>query len=351
MDDILASILGAAPTDPQKQQMIAELLRKRSNLGAIGVLSGDKAMSQVGSGLMGQADSYAKQIGENRLKGVDDARTAEYYGMQNRWKAGDSEYRDRALKQALQIAGMNNERMKEIAQLNRDYKNQLADEKVAAKREYEGFKAQERFGKMLQSEGLPAIWEAFDNADAVIKKYEGKNIPGSGMLANTKLGYLTSGEAGREVKGSLATLRDLILNARGGKALTATEKALFLEELGLTALNSDDDLRKAIKRVRDHLARVSQNAYAAYGGKDGDVLQGYVDAGGYLPNFETDDGSADIGEDVTAAALQAARAQQQGAATLPAAPPTSGQPAAPAAPKNRIYRQGRGGFALPGSAE
>jgi hypothetical protein len=82
MADLYQAIIGAAPTDVQKQAEIAAQLRRRRSFGELGALTGDRVLQPFGQGMTKQADEYAKLIGENREKGIDDAQTKAYQDAQ-----------------------------------------------------------------------------------------------------------------------------------------------------------------------------------------------------------------------------------------------------------------------------
>lgn len=78
MDDLYSYLIGAAPTDPQKQSAIADQLRRRRAFGELGAVTGDRVLQPFGQGLEINADTSAKQLQDTRQKDIDNAQTKEY---------------------------------------------------------------------------------------------------------------------------------------------------------------------------------------------------------------------------------------------------------------------------------
>lgn len=62
MADIYSALIGAAPSSQEKQQAIADILRRKGALGMVGQLSGDPVLSQVGAGMQKEAGAQAAQL-------------------------------------------------------------------------------------------------------------------------------------------------------------------------------------------------------------------------------------------------------------------------------------------------
>lgn len=71
-------LLGAAPTDPQKQAAVANQLRRRRSFGELGALTGDRVLQSFGEDATKSADNYAKLIQDTRQKDIDNAQTKAY---------------------------------------------------------------------------------------------------------------------------------------------------------------------------------------------------------------------------------------------------------------------------------
>lgn len=76
--DLYSYLIGAAPTDPRKQQVVADQLRRRRSFGELGALTGDRVLQPFGQGLISSADATANQIQDTRQHDIDDAQTKAY---------------------------------------------------------------------------------------------------------------------------------------------------------------------------------------------------------------------------------------------------------------------------------
>jgi hypothetical protein len=80
--DLYDVLLGAAPSDPQKQAAVAKQLRRRRSFGELGALTGDRVLQPFGQGLSKQADNYAEQLQATRQMDTDNAQTKSYQDSQ-----------------------------------------------------------------------------------------------------------------------------------------------------------------------------------------------------------------------------------------------------------------------------
>ena len=76
------ALIGAAPTEEQKQRLIAQLLSGRRSVGQLGAISGDRQLAPFGANMVNQADRYAEQLQQIRQNDIDDKRTQGYYDGQ-----------------------------------------------------------------------------------------------------------------------------------------------------------------------------------------------------------------------------------------------------------------------------
>lgn len=76
--DLYSYLIGASPTAPQKQQAIADQLRRRRSFGELGALTGDRVLQSFGQGQMSSADTAANQLQDIRQKDIDNAQTKVY---------------------------------------------------------------------------------------------------------------------------------------------------------------------------------------------------------------------------------------------------------------------------------
>jgi hypothetical protein len=145
-----------------------------------------------------------------------------------------------------------------------------------AKREASVEKAITKFSDTLQKEGIPELETAIGGAEGAIGRYKEGEVPGLGRLAGAVPSALL-GDEGNDVRQAVAAVRNIVLNARSGAAVTDQELRRLVEELGTGVGQSEAAVRRGLKRVRDRLDKIKENAAA---GVNDDVLQTYQERGG-----------------------------------------------------------------------
>lgn len=136
-------------------------------------------------------------------------------------------------------------------------------------------KAVTKFSDTLQKEGIPEIEAALAGAEGAVGRYKDKPIPGMGRVT----GLLPAGvlsEEGNDVRQSVAQIRNIVLQARSGAAVTDQELRRMVEELG-TGFQSDESLRRGLVKLRARFEKVKQNVAA---GVSDDVKRTYEERGG-----------------------------------------------------------------------
>lgn len=122
MDDIYGAIIGAPPTDQEKLTALAGQLRKRQQIGQLGMITGDKVLSGIGHGIVGQTEDQAARIGgyqararelaaQEAMRAAGAAERAAEAQKEREFRAGEGKTRrefeagegakDRALRKAL----------------------------------------------------------------------------------------------------------------------------------------------------------------------------------------------------------------------------------------------------------
>jgi len=239
MDNIYEMLMGAAPTKSDQMKAIADTLRQNRDLGMLGQLTGDRVLSPLGAGMMKQADATPLQFQNTRQHDVDNAQTKDYQDWQKkqaadslsetrRWHDLESEYQNR-------MADAANARATGV-----DNKSQNSEVRwLSAK---------------MNSSGLDELQQAVSNFNLTVSKYKDPktgNIPGVGGLSNFPgVAAATGGEGGKQVRSSLASVRNAILKARSGGAVTDGEAKRALEELGQSVLYGQDDTMRAIDGIK-----------------------------------------------------------------------------------------------------
>jgi hypothetical protein len=149
-------------------------------------------------------------------------------------------------------------------------------EKEAAKKAEQVDKAVTKFSDTVQKEGIPELETAIAQAEGAIKKYEEGAVPGVGPLKNALPAAVMTQE-GKDVRQALAQVRNIVLSARSGAAVTDQELRRLVEEIGTGVGMTEADMRSGLAKVRARIDTIKQNAAA---GVSDDVLKTYADRGG-----------------------------------------------------------------------
>lgn len=285
MADIFDELLG--PNGAPPAELIAALRRQRT-LGQVGALSGDKSVARLGGGLYDDSVKQAQDLRDRRDRTTARNEEMAYRNSQAAALEGerkaDREYRDRALKQARELAEAQNRNALEIAGL-RGSAGGIAAKKA---RDQQLNKLEAAF----RTSGLGNVWSAVSGAKEVVDEYterdpQGnvvgyKGVPGVGGLANQRaLGIgtatqLFSDPKGKENQSKIAALQNLVLQARSGAAVTDPELQRMLAETGLTQWSSDEDFLRAFPRLMQKAEESVRNTLAGY---DPDVVSEYLGRG------------------------------------------------------------------------
>lgn len=137
-------------------------------------------------------------------------------------------------------------------------------------------KAVTKFSDTLQKEGVPDLETALATAEGSLNRYKPGEVPGVGRLAGAVPSMLLSNE-GNDVRQAVASLRNIVLSARSGAAVTDQELRRLVEELGTGPGQSEDALRRGVAKVRARIDKIKENAAA---GVTDDVLRTYRERGG-----------------------------------------------------------------------
>lgn len=150
---------------------------------------------------------------------------------------------------------------------------EAAAERRAAERTESGVN---KYAATLQKEGLPELDAAVGAAEAELAKYKPGSAPGVGVGTGAVPEMLLSSE-GKKLRQAVASVRNIVLNARSGAAVTDQELRRMVEELGSSGLSTEEALRNGLAAVRDRLEAIKANAAAGVGD---DVKDAYEARGG-----------------------------------------------------------------------
>lgn len=182
----------------------------------------------------------------------------------------------------------------------RDLNTITKADKEASRKEEANNKAVTKFSDTIQKEGIPELETAVGLAEGEIAKYKPGTVPGVGPAKNVAPDFLMSTE-GKSVRQALAQVRNIVLSARSGAAVTDQELRRLVEELGTGAGKTEEDLRRGLKQIRDRVESIKQNSAA---GVSDEVLDTYTKRGGV--QIKRGGGSSSFASEAEAEAAAAA---------------------------------------------
>jgi hypothetical protein len=239
-------MLNGGLTDAAKQKMIANQLRNRSQVSDISMLSGDPKLAKFGEEL--NQDVGRSQAAALTARGGEQERVVQ--------KA----YYDQLAQQNALANTMESRRMSETERHDRAM--ELAS---GGAMERQKDKDIQKLAANMQTSGIPALRDAVNNVSGLMDK-AGNDLPGVGMTGSLPQFMLT--KEGQKMRQGYAQVRNMLLRARSGQAVTDAESARLAEELG--ASPSDETLITAWPRV---LAQVDAMEKAIKAGFDDDTVK------------------------------------------------------------------------------
>lgn len=288
MDAYEALISGGLP-DAEQAKVLAAKLRGQDNRATLAMLSGDKVLAPYGKQAAQQVQtqgaglSRARAIIENRQS--EERRHAE---TQQRLKEQADAQRELTESRYQQL---NQQHADSLAMQGRgqdatldaaEMRIKLAQQKVDAAADKDLQSKSWKLASKLQSEGVIDLEGAVGELQATLAKYKGKDLPGIGPVDNVLHSSLM-GKEGKEVRRQLAAVRNLVLKARSGAAVTDPEMRRLAEELELSIGKSDEDLIAAFNALANRLTLVKNNLLGGAGPEVAEYYTRNVDARNVLP--------------------------------------------------------------------
>ena len=127
----------------------------------------------------------------------------------------------------------------------------------------------------IDKSGALDLVNAFKNLDALVPQDEDADIPGfgaTGLLPN----FATS-RAGQDIRQEVQTLKNVILKARSGGAVTPQEAERLLKEIGDASGFTDRQLRRGLNNAKKIIQESTDNIFAGF---DEDTVNTYTQRGG-----------------------------------------------------------------------
>ncbi len=233
-------MLGGNLTDVDRQKILAQQLRNRRQTGELSMLSGDKVLQPLGQNVYN--DALDKEVTSLNVKDreVQDTENTRRFGLNQAMEARqqtETERHNRAMEQKETAATLR----LQLAE------NRAFDQDVR------------RLSEKMVSLKIPELKSDMDSVDAMMDKYSGQDIPGvgaTGWLPN----FLKSAD-GSDLTQRIAAVRNKLLQARSGAAVTDPETNRLIEELGSM---TDRELILAWPKVRQALEVVENTVLSGY---------------------------------------------------------------------------------------
>ncbi len=153
---------------------------------------------------------------------------------------------------------------------------EIREQRRTDKKASEDDKAIQKFSATLSKEGIPDLETAISGAEGALARYKKGGVPGIGPVKNMLPAAMMS-EEGKDVRQALASVRNIVLSARSGAAVTDQELRRLVEEIGSGGGMNEDDARKGLAKIRARIEAIKTNASA---GVSDDVQTAYRDRGG-----------------------------------------------------------------------
>lgn len=325
-DSVIESLIGDAPSGVDQIKALANELRRRQSFAEIGLMSGDKALKDFGTNVLSNDKADELQLGNRRDKATDDLRQDSQF--QNLMKhQGDS------LAQQMEIARMNDARMREIAALNAQTRLDAVKDRQSNALDKQNESNLIKFANKLDSSGYSELFQSMNDLNGMVNKYTDdkgnrKDIPGIGGAHNTPiLGAIAdafgsgSYQEAQDNKSVIAAVRNAILKARSGGAVTPQEADRMLQELQLTTTSNQANFVAGVKRLTN---RMNSRLQSVFTGASPEVLDAYYSRGGTV--------KPTLSPVVDAQGDMPLEAPGSGATPTPTLPSGGAPNAAPAAP-------------------
>lgn len=244
MPSPLEYILSQGPRDEDMQRALAGGLRRRQEISELGQLTGDRVITPMAQNLGQGVQRELALAATQKEKEAQRELTGEYYEQQASQSALANTMAERRLNETIR----HNKAMEERALTTAS--NRLdADTR--------------RLSAALTKAQAPEITSGIAAINAELAPYieNEQNLPGVGGLANILPGLTADA---RTMQDRLAKIRNIILKARSGGAVTPQEADRLLQEFSVRTLNTDEDFLRAWGDFTSAYETGIANIYAGY---------------------------------------------------------------------------------------
>ena len=230
--------------DEAAMEAMSSGLRRQKDVSNIAMLSGDRLLGNFGQGLAGDVDTQLKLKMVSDEKATQRDMTQGYYDQMGA-------HQGNVLKETIK----HNRAMEEAARIKQAEAMTASDKAL--------IRGVTDLSKRLEKAQIPDLRAGVSAIDEELAPYiqAGGELPGIGYLSNVGPAFTKDG---RRMQARVAKIRNMILKARSGGAVTPSEADRLLQEFALGAFNSDEEFLASWADFKDSLAQGERNIYAGY---------------------------------------------------------------------------------------
>ncbi len=245
MDPLDIMLMQTGDRDTDMQRALSDGLRRRREIGQLGQLTGDEVLAPFGKGLSLSADREVLKEMDRAEKASQRELTSGYYDFQ---KAQAGLAQTMALRK----------------QTETERHNRAMEGRVNAALQKTLDRDVQKLSANITKAQLPDLQAGIAQIDDELRPYIENNegLPGVGGMSN--IGEWAFTEGGRAMKARVAKIRNMILKARSGGAVTPSEAERLLTEFSLGVMNTDEDFLRSWTDFKEQVARGEQNIYAGF---------------------------------------------------------------------------------------
>lgn len=237
-------IMLGANRDEKSMKALSQGLRGQKDLASLAMLSGDQTVGAFGNSLNSDVENRLKLRTIEKEKEAQRKLTESYYNQQK--EANDARI---AHQQSVLAEQTRHNKATEGQLLTKALKLQNKDVRSLS--------------QAMTKAQVPEIAESIGLINKELAKYgENGDLPGMGGISNTFLGSTTP--EGRAMKSLVGRVRNIILKARSGGAVTPQEADRLYEEFSLGVMNTDQDFKRAWNDFQSVFQAGVQGIYAGY---------------------------------------------------------------------------------------
>ena len=246
----LEAMLLSKPSDPKMQKAFADGLRRRKQIGQVAQLTGLPDMANFGSSVLQDVQHQTAERGKQEQREL----LKSYYDQQAETSRAAQAHRGSVLQETI----------RHHKAMEGRYVAQAGKEARTAKR---------NLSRELIKANIPEMNQDMIAVDKILKKYEGKDLPGVGRVMSGVSPKLL-GEDAQEVRTTVAMMESILLKALSGAAVTDPEYRRFEKAFALGLGFSEKNFLKAWGRLKE---RIQAKEAAIMSGYEPEIQEAYLD--------------------------------------------------------------------------